>query len=479
MAQILIVDDDPDFCYALERIVRRMEHSPLSCSNLRQCRKHLQQQAIDAIFLDVLLPDGNGLELLPEIASLDTQPETIIVTGAGDSAGAELAMSNGAWDYISKVTSVKDITLILKRALRYRDEKLAALHKRQEKVALQRDAILGNSGQISACLDKVAQSAGNEVSVIITGETGTGKELFARAIHENSERKKRPFVVVDCASLSETLTESVLFGHRKGAFTGADSNSKGLIAQAHGGTLFLDEIGELPLATQKTFLRVLQERTIRPVGGKDEILCDFRLVAATNRDLEVMVGEGEFRSDLFFRLQSFHIHLPPLRERLDDIDTITTFYINRTCDRLRVERKGVSSSCFDSLNGYGWPGNVRELVNCLEQTVVSAGSEPTLYPKHLPLKIRIQEKQAAFSKKTIRDPLELEQFVKAEPPIELQTLQEFRESVFSQAERVYLESLIKLCNGSIPRAICISGLSQSRLYALIKKHDLRPPKKKK
>lgn len=477
MALILIVDDDSDFCYGLQRIVRRMGHNSESCGSIKECRRLLKEERFDAVFLDVILPDGNGLEILPELSLLPTSPETIIITGAGDSRGAELAITNGAWDYISKATSVKDITLTLKRALQYRNKRQLAATK-SEKVALIRDSIIGQSGGVKGCLNQLAQCSGNDVNVIITGETGTGKELFARAIHNNSGRRGGPFVVVDCASLSESLVESILFGHRKGAFTGADNDSKGLVSSSHGGTLFLDEIGELSLSTQKTFLRLLQERTIRPVGSKEEFSCDFRLVAATNRDLEEMVDKKLFRSDLYFRLQSYHIHIPPLRERAEDVADIATFHVNAICDRLSLERKGVSGAYYENLREYSWPGNVRELVNCLEQTVVSAGNEPTLYPKHLPLNIRIQAKQANFPDSSGSALVPDRGGITVESAdVTRETLQTYREAVYVKAERHYLECLMERCCGNMGEAIGLSGLSQSRLYALLKRYNLKPGKK--
>lgn len=468
MAHILIIDDDPDFCYALERLTRRMNHTSDCCSSLAQARNLLEAHDMDAVFLDVLLPDGNGLQLLQELNQHPSSPETIIITGAGNLEGAETAITNGAWDYISKSTSSKEIALVLKRALHYRHERLQAVNKKSL-VALRRNNIIGDGRAISACLDQVAQSAVSDVNVVITGETGTGKELFAHAIHENSRRAQNPFIVVDCASLPETLAESILFGHVKGAFTGAENDRKGLIAEARGGTLFLDEIGELSVLSQKNFLRILQERKVRPVGSSREINCDFRLVAATNRNLEEMVADASFRKDLFFRLQSMHIHLPPLRKLTESIIPIATFHINAVCDRLGVERKGVSGAFFDSLKDYAWPGNVRELVNCLEQAVINAGIEPILFTKHLPLPIRIRIKTAGMEEKpqATASGVVLNEIIP-----DGQTLQEFRSRVWARAEQQYLINLMQSCNGKIQEAIQTSGLSQSRLYALLKKYNI-------
>jgi DNA-binding NtrC family response regulator len=272
--------------------------------------------AYDVIFLDVRLPDGIGLDAIQKIKANSSAPEVVIITGEGDPNGAELAIQYGAWDYIEKPPSVQSVILPLVRALQYRTEKKDA----QKPLMIKRDNIIGNSPQLLRSLKKLARAAQSQASVLIEGETGTGKELFAMAIHQSSSRSGKNFVVVDCAALPETLVESVLFGHAKGAFTGADQAKEGLVKQADQGTLFLDEIGELPLSLQKAFLRVLQEQRFRPIGGGSEVNSDFRLIAATNRDLDRMVQEKQFRQDLLFRIRSLVITLPPLRERPEDIN---------------------------------------------------------------------------------------------------------------------------------------------------------------
>lgn len=475
MANVLIIDDDPDFCYALSRTTERLGHKALIGRSIAEGYQIAQQASVDAVFLDVRLPDGSGLSMLPKLSALPASPEIIIITGAGDASGAELAITNGAWDYIDKSTSSKDISLALKRALAYRNERLTA-SVQNARVALRRDDIIGSSGAIAACLDQVAQSAASDVNVLLTGETGTGKDLFARAIHDNSKRTNAPFVVVDCAALPENLIESLLFGHSKGAFTGADSEKKGLVVQAHEGTLFLDEVGELPPGIQKAFLRVLQERMVRPVGSKNEIVSDFRLVAATNRDLDQMVAQGTFRNDLFFRIQSFCIQLPSLRQRTSDIRAIALYHIHRVCKRLQLEQKGVSSAFYEILESYSWPGNIRELVNVIEQSLITAGSETTLYPKHLPTPIRIHVKKAALSGAQNPKMESTKTLPLFNDPEHLPSLQEYRETTIGTVERQYLEKLMAHCKGKIKPALRISGLSQSRLYALLQKYGLKPSK---
>jgi two-component system NtrC family response regulator len=296
VADVLIIDDDPKINGILSRIVHSMGHETEQALTLHDGLQSVRKNDFDVVFLDLTLPDGNGLRILPDILATPSSPEVIIVTGTGDQRGAEVAFKHGAWAYVQKPFLIEDVALPFTRALQYREEKRAG----EKPKVLIRDGIIGYSPAILASFDAVAQAAVTDASVLITGETGTGKELFARAIHNNSRRTDGSFVVVDCTALPEHLVESTLFGHEKGAFTGANRSSIGLVRQADGGTLFLDEIGELPLSIQKSFLRVLQEHRFRPIGGQKEITSHFRLVAATNRDLDAMVEAGQFRHDLLF-----------------------------------------------------------------------------------------------------------------------------------------------------------------------------------
>ncbi len=341
------------------------------------------------------------------------------------------------------------------RALQYREQKNA----RKPLAALKLNGVIGKSQTMKVCLDLLAQAAHSEVNVLLTGETGTGKEVFARAIHENSGRADENFVVVDCTALPATLVESVLFGHEKGSFTGADRTQTGLVKQADGGTLFLDEIGELPLTMQKAFLRVLQEHRFRPVGAKRESESNFRLIAATNRDLDKMVQDGTFRSDLLFRVRTLTIELPPLSARKNDIKELAMHHMARVCERYQIGTKGFSPEFFDALMAHEWPGNVRELVNAIERAISDAYHEPTLFPKHLPLDLRV---------KVARSSVKMEGAPAAQELSPLSTLAECR----AAAERRYLHDLLLQTKGSIKEACRISGLSRARLYVLLKEHNL-------
>jgi len=465
MANALIIDDDSMMCDLLSRLVKKMGHDATSAFTLRDGLKEVHSGTFDVVFLDVGLPDGNGLEVIPEIRETSSSPEVIIMTGSGNPDAAELAIKNGAWDYIQKPSSVQDMTLPFVRALQYREEKKG----KQPPVALKRDAIIGNSPQMRTCLDSLAQAASNDANVLITGETGTGKELFAEAIHNNSSRSSKNFVVVDCAALPETLVESVLFGYEKSAFTGADKTKEGLVKQADGGTLFLDEVGEIPLSLQKAFLRVLQEHRFRPIGGKYEVKSDFRLVAATNRDLGKLVKSGKFRSDLLFRLHSLTIDLIPLREHPEDIKELVLYYTAKLCESYGIGTKGFSPEFFNALTSYVWPGNVRELFNALERTLAAARYDHTLFPKHLPPTIRIQVARTSVNKRTMLEEIPPENASLSE---KLDKLRDVRETAIARAERQYLQELMSLTEGNINQSCQISGLSRPRLYALLKKYDI-------
>ena len=478
MGTILIVDDDLEICETMESLVGRLAHDCSTVQTLSDGRRMLREQSFDVVFLDVRLPDGNGLDLLAELTEQKDAPEIIILTGKGDPDGAELAIKGGVWDYILKPSSVREITLTLNRAMRYRQEKIGS--GRQE--VLHTETIIGKSKVIQAALKQVAQAARSESNLLISGETGTGKEIFARAIHENSSRISGKFVVVDCASLTESLVESILFGHRKGAFTGAHEHQAGLINLAHGGTLFLDEIGEMPLSIQKSFLRVLQERTFRAVGDSKEQSSNFRLIAATNRDLEEMVESGQFRSDLLFRIKTMTIRLPPLRSRNGDVKLLAAYKVKQLCEQYGMDLKLISTDFFDTMEHHGWPGNVRELFNIIERAVVAAGEEKKLFAMHLPRSLRIQ-----VAKEQIKRLTGTGTFDEESEPLQANPVRKIGQDIFSDifdcqlptlkdfkgmSEKVYLGELIRQGDGNITKILEISGLSRSHFYSLLKKHSL-------
>lgn len=461
MASVLIIDDDEGVCKALSAIIEQHGHDPVYAKTLKEGIDVAMSDAFDIVFLDVRLPDGDGLDKIPLIADTESKPEVIIMTGNGDPDGAELAIKNGAWDYLQKPSSLKKMTLPFIRALEYREKKLSA----GSPVAINRDGIIGTGQKLRNALDELAKAGPSDASVSIIGETGTGKELFAQAVHMNSPRAKRNFVVLDCASLPETLVASILFGHEKGAFTGAEKAREGLIRQADGGTLFLDEVGEMPLTVQKSFLRVLETRRFRPIGDKNEVSSNFRVVSSTHRDLDEMVRNKQFRSDLLYRLRSFSIRLPPLRERGEDIKELAIYHINRICEAYGTKSKGFSPDFFEALPAYGWPGNVRELVNTMELSYAAARLEPILFARHLPTDLRVKAARAAVRK--------------MDPPTNgtgnhgsFPTLQQLREAVIIETEQQYLKDLWIHVKGQISDACSITGVGRSRLYDLLRKYNI-------
>jgi len=467
MDRILIIDDDEMFCELLTNALADGEYEILSAYTLEKGMELVEASPFDIVFLDVNLPDGNGLEKLEAIRDTPSSPEVIILTGAGTADGAELAIKSGAWDYIQKPSSITAMTLPLIRALQYRKEK----QKKRVSSTLKLEGIIGSSPRMKACYDLVREAASSNANVLVTGETGTGKELFAKAIHENSRCVGRSFVVVDCAALQENLLESTLFGYEKGAFTGADQRREGLIKQADGGTLFLDEIGELSLSIQKGFLRVLQERRFRPLGSAKEMDSDFRLIVATNRKLDEMAASSRFRADLLFRVRSMTIELPPLRDHADDIPEIALYHINRICQRIGIEAKKLSPDFLEALLAYSWPGNIRELVHAVERAITAALSGATLFRKHLPSSIRVKLAQAAADGVAVKT--ELPEIAKI--PARLPRLKELRETTYAKVEKDYLKALLEATGGDIGQACRISDLSRTRLYELLRKHRLAIP----
>lgn len=465
MASILVIDDDPLVLDSLRQVIDKMGHESAGASTATDALRILGSRSFDIVFCDVRMPDRSGLDILPQIRAGDPAPEVIIITGYGDPNGAELAIKQGAWDYVEKPLAVKDVMLAVERALQYRASKQAVARP----VALNTEGIVCGGLKLRSRLDALAHAAGSDANVLITGETGTGKELFAWAIHKNSARAGKNFVVVDCAALPETLVESTLFGHLRGAFTGADKPRDGLIKQADGGTLFLDEIGELSISIQKAFLRVLQERRFRPVGGGQEVSSDFRLIAATNRRLEDLVKAGEFREDLLFRIRTLVLDLPPLREMKEDIKELVIHYVVKFCEQYGVTMKIFSPEFHAVLMDYDWPGNVRELVQALEKAIVTAAEEPVLFPKHLPEHIRIHLARNSILKKRPPEIRAGELPDRQAGPV---SLKDFREAGLARLEKQYLVSLIRATNGNFEEARRISGLSRSRIYALLKKHQI-------
>jgi len=472
MSTILVLDDDPDISVIILQLAQDAGHTVHTAGTLAQGLDLLAKVAVDLVFLDVRLPDGSGIDVLPDIRKAASRPDVIIITGLGDPDGAELAIQNGAWDYIEKTSTLKQIMFSMDRALKFREK-----GRKPALVAIKRNDFVGESPAVQFVLEQIAIAAAGDAGVLITGETGTGKDVIARTIHQNSLRSEKSLVVLDCASLAESLAEGELFGHVKGSFTGANATRTGLVGQADGGTLFLDEVGELPLSIQATFLRVLQEKRFRPVGSLKEYFSDFRLIAATNRNLEQMCEDGLFRSDLYYRIKSCAIRIPPLRDRLEDIPSLSRFHLERLCSKYNTPLKKLSEDVMVVLSHYDWPGNIRELVQTLERTIMRAMDEETLYPEHLPVDVRAKAVRRTVGGSGEVVPAEQE----SSPPIDLceallsdgvPGFKEYRKQCLDYAEQKYLDRLMIQAQGSIKEACKLSGLSRTRLYVLMKEHGV-------
>ncbi len=464
---VLIIDDDEQVCRFLSKIFKGMGYDVSYELTLKQGLSKIFSDSVDILFLDVHLPDGNGLEAIDMIRQHPFAPEIIIITGDENVDGAEIAMKSRAWDYISKAGSSKNFRFALERAVEYRRQKKS----RHQKVPISRNGIIGESRVIQKCLDQVAKAAESDIPVLITGETGTGKELFSKAIHANSKRSVAEFVVVDCAALPERLVESTVFGHTKGAFTGADMEKTGLMKMADKGTLFLDEVGELPFDVQKKFLRALQEKKFRPLGSKIEVNSDFRLICATHRDLEGMVKEKKFREDLFFRIMSMNIHLPPLKERGKDVAVLAMRHMNRQDGFFPKNNCIMSRAFLEELHIYDWPGNVRELHNTLDLVCAEAGDGATLFPHHLPEYIRAFNIRHKFKSRGSDTPAPEKSALSSLGSLE--TMPSLKDHI-ENTKALYLQHLTSLTRGNIKESCSISGLSRGHLYRLMQQYHIKP-----
>ena len=387
-ARILVVDDERSMRELLAIVLRREGHEVLLAENGRMAIDALEREPIDLLISDIKMPDMSGVEVLRAAKRVDSGIPGIMITAFASTETAVEAMRLGACDYLSKPFDID----LLKMKVR---EKIETRELRQENVLLKRTLGLSHQfgniiGRSEAMLDvfkMVETVARTSSTVLLTGESGTGKGLVAQAIHYHSLRRERPFVALNCGALPETLLESELFGHMRGAFTGADANKKGLLEVAEKGTVFLDEIGEMSPVMQVKLLRVLQERRFRRVGGLDELQADIRVIAATNQDLERLVTEGRFREDLFYRINVIPIRLPALRDRREDIPLLADHFLARFADQMGKAVTAISREAVELLIQYDWPGNIRELENVMERAVALEAT-PTVLPESLPAAVR-------------------------------------------------------------------------------------------
>jgi two-component system response regulator AtoC len=386
MPKLLVVDDEPAILLAFRRAFRAPEVDVLTTGSPEEALTLIEHHRPDVIVLDVQLPGQTGLDLYRQIRRLDSRVPVVFITGNSTTDTAIRAMQLGAYEYLVKPLELAPLRQLITRALELSrlmqvpavvDE--AGRHSEDDRA----DAIVGCCPAMLEVYKEIGRVAGQDVTALILGESGTGKELVARAIYQHSKRADRPFLAINCAALPERLLESELFGHEKGSFTGADRQRIGKFEQTNGGTIFLDEIGDLALVAQGKILRLLQEQTFERLGGSQTIKTDVRLLAATNQDLEALVGAGKFRQDLYYRLNVFTIRLPPLRERGDDLPLLVRHYLRRFGRELGKDVQSVSPEALEVLRRYRWPGNVRELQSVVKQALLRATGS-VLVPDFLP-----------------------------------------------------------------------------------------------
>jgi DNA-binding NtrC family response regulator len=451
--KILFIDDEPEMRELVKEALARRDFDVEVCGSAEEALSLVKESRLDVIVTDVNLESTSGLEFCRRVSTTRPDIPVIVVTAFGSMEMAVGAIRAGAYDFITKPIDMDQLSLTLGRAIQLRvlrDE----VKRLREQVASPRvfGEIIGNSppmGRVFDLLDRVSDS---EATVLVTGESGTGKELVARALHQRSRRSEGPFVAINCAALPENILESELFGHVRGAFTDAKLAKPGLLVTATGGTLFLDEIGEMTPSTQVKLLRALQERTVRPVGGDQEVPFDARIVAATNRDLETDVAENRFREDLYYRVNVVRVHVPPLRARGNDILLIAQAFIERFAKQSGRAVRGLSSQAAEKLLAYEWPGNVRELQNCVERGVALTQFEQ-LNVDDLPEKVR--------------DYRATQLVLPTENPAELLSLDEL--------ERRYVLRVLRAMNGNKTLTAQVLGLDRRTLYRRLERYgEIQP-----
>ena len=445
MTRVLVVDDEISLCETLELDLAHRGYAVETCTSAKAALAAFNRSDFDVVVTDLAMRECSGIELCERIVESRPDVPVIVLTAFGSYESAVAAIRAGAYDFLSKPVKLEVLAIAVERAANHRGlrEKVRRLEREMSRAPLG-DDIVARSAAMRSVLDLVDRVAQSDATVLVTGDSGTGKELIAQAIHRSGRRKERPFVAVNCAAMPEALLESELFGHVRGAFTDARTNEPGLFLAANGGTVFLDEIGDMPLPLQPKLLRVLQERTVRPVGGSSERPVDVRVVAATNRDLETAVEEGRFRQDLFYRINVVQVSVPPLRVRGPDILPLAAQFIARFAASVGKPVSGISPPAAERLMSYPWPGNVRELQNCIERAVALARFDQ-ISIDDLPEKVR--DYKSSHFILTSDDPSEL-------VPLE-------------RIEREYIARVMHAVSGNKSAAARILGIDRKRLYRML------------
>lgn len=447
---ILIVDDQQSMCEMLETDLRLRGHQTRWCLSADAALDIIREYDVDVVLTDVRMPGTSGLQLCEELHRTRPDLPVVVMTAFGSLETAVSAMRAGAYDFITKPVELDLLALTIERAVeRQQLGKQVKLLTEQQSPAKPFGELLGDSPAMQRIYDQLPRLADSDASVLITGESGTGKELVARWIHDHSPRADKPYVAINCAAMSETLLESELFGHTRGAFTDARQDRKGLFLEAQGGTLLLDEIGDMPSAMQVKLLRALEENSLRPVGSDREIPFDVRVLAATHRDLETAVEEERFRADLFYRINVIQLHLPPLRARGTDVLLLAKNFVNHFATKAGRPIEGVDSAVAERLLAYSWPGNIRELRNVVERAVTLTRHN-LLTVEDLPEKVREHRSSTVY--------------IGGDDPAELVPMEEI--------ERRYIAHVLKAVDNNQSQAARILGVDRKTLYRKLKNPDV-------
>ena len=457
--RILIVDDEEIVVRSCLRILSGDEFNVDVARNGLEALVMVDEQDYDMLILDIMMPKMNGIEVLQRVKETHPDIDVIMITGLNEIDTAVKAMKLGAFDYLPKPFDPEEFELVVARAFERRQLLQENVNLKNEVSARYSfENIIGSSPPMQSVYRLVARCAPTNSTVMLRGDSGTGKELIARAIHFNSLRKDQPFVTVDCASLSENLLESELFGHVKGSFTGAVANKKGLLEAADGGTLFLDEIGNISLSTQAKLLRFIEAREFKAVGATLSKSVNIRLITATNKDLENMVADGNFRDDLYYRINVFPIEIPPLRNRRDDIPALAFHFLNIFSKEMGRQVKEFSAGAMNLLMNHDWPGNVRELENVVHRAVILASDE-TIRQAHL---VNILGTQPLDDLNVPRTSEELKSIKKAA-----------RQKSVENVEKLFILGALKRNNWNVTASADETGMQRSNFQALMKKYDIR------
>jgi len=456
MPTLLVVDDEPAIRHAFQRAFRETDITIRAAGSAAEALEVIAGNRPDVIILDVHLPDASGLETFRRVRAINARIPVILVTGHGTADLAIEAMKEGAYEYLLKPLELGELRALIDRAIQSsRLMSVPAGIPEVEPAPLSGDLLLGRCPAMQEVYKAIGRVAQQDVTVLLTGESGTGKELVARAIYQHSKRAEKPFLAINCAAIPENLLESELFGHEKGAFTGAERRRIGKFEQANGGTIFLDEVGEMTPLTQAKILRLIQEQTFERVGGGETVSTDVRLIAATNADLGRLVEDGRFRKDLYFRLNVFTIKLPPLRERESDLDLLIDHFVRRSGQELCRPVREIEPTAMETLRAYSWPGNVRELQSVLKQAILRM-SGPALLADFLPDHVRRGPSESAPLSSTF----DWDEFVSARIAAGSENV--YAESL-ERMEREVLVRVLKHTDGNQLQAARILGITRGSL----------------